>query len=110
MPLFSRKSNGSMPMLAKAARGPMHLNPLMAVIAGALMMLTTTDSLAGRVKTNNGPPSRTATIPGPINDVRDHRGQRSGPPPPKPPHRRCGANPYSGKLENCSGVTIRDHR
>ena len=99
-------------MLAKAARGPMHLNPLMAVIAGALMMLTTTDSSAGRAKTNNGPPSRTATISGPINDVRDHRGQHSGPPPPKPlpPHRRCGANPYSGKLENCSGVTIRDHR
>jgi hypothetical protein len=100
-------------MLDKPARGPKHLNRLITVMAGALMMLTTpVSALAVRAKTNNGPPSTTATIPGPINDVRDHRGQHSGPPPPKPlpPHRRCGVNPYNGKLENCSGVTIRDHR
>jgi hypothetical protein len=98
-------------MLDKPARGPKLFTRLTAVLAGALMMLTTTDNaLAGRAKTNNGPPSTTATIPGPTNDVRDHRGQRSGPPPP-PPRSLCHRSPYSGQwVGNCSGVTIRDHR
>lgn len=100
-------------MLAKLGRRPKSCTSVMAVTAGALMMLTTPESaLAGRAKTNNGPPSTTATYTGPTNDIRDHRGQHSGPPPPKPlpPHQQCRVNPYNGKLENCSGVNIRDHR
>jgi hypothetical protein len=84
----------------------------LAIAGGVTMLITASGTFAAGGKTNNGAPSTTATFNGPSNDVRDHRGQHSGPPPPKPltPHRRCGVNPYSGNLENCSGVTIRDHR
>ena len=84
----------------------------LAIAGGVTVLITASGTLAAGGKTNNGAPSTTATFNGPTNDVRDHRGQHSGPPPPKPlpPHRRCRVNPYSGKLENCSGVTIRDHR
>ena len=77
-------------MFAKLARTPKSCALFTAMTAGTLMMLTTTDgALAGRVKTNNGAPSTTATYNGPGNVVRDHRGQRGGviaPPPPLHSH------------------------
>jgi hypothetical protein len=100
-------------MFAKIARTPKRCACIATIMITTLMMPITAESaLAGRAKTNNGAPSATAIYVGPGNDVRDHRGQRNGPPPPKPlpPHRQCRVNPYNGKLENCSGVTIRDHR
>jgi hypothetical protein len=100
-------------MFAKIARTSKRCARIVTIIVSTLMMPITAESaLAGRAKTNNGAPSTTAIYVGPANDVRDHRGQHSGPPPskPLPPHQLCRVNPYNGKLENCSGVTIRDHR
>ncbi len=99
-------------MFAKLARRSKSRVSLIALMAWALMMPITAESASAGGKTNNGAPSTTATYVGPGGEVRDHRGQQSGPPPPKllPPHQRCRVNPYSGILENCSGVTIRDHR
>ena len=81
-----------------------------AITGGVTMLITATGTLAAGGKPNNGAPSTTATFNGPSNDVRDHRGQHSGPPPPRP-HSQCHKSPYSGKwIGNCAGVTIRDHR
>jgi hypothetical protein len=77
-------------------------------VVSSLMVATIGNTASAGTLSNNGAPSTTATVPGPTNDVRDHRAQHSGPP---PPHSQCHKSPYSGQwVGDCAGVTIRDHR
>jgi len=98
-------------MLANILRSPKPPACLAVMIASGLMMLVAAESAsAGGGKTNNGPPSTRAIYNGPSNDVRDHRGQRNGPPPP-PARTVCHRSPYGGGWRgDCSGVVFRDHR
>ena len=80
------------------------------IAGGVAMLITVNGAVAAGGKTNNGAPSTTATFNGLSNDVRDHRGQHGGPPPPRP-HSQCHKSPYSGQwIGDCSGVVFRDHR